>query len=248
MSHSFASSASPDEIARFAAMADAWWDPSGKFKPLHKINPVRLAFLKERLLTHFDRDKNALRPFEGLRLLDAGCGGGLLSEALTEWGFSVTGIDAGEKCIGVARLHAEKTGLSIDYRTQLPEDLDEAEMFDAIISMEVIEHVPDIRRFTSLLSAHLYPGGAFFAATLNRTTKAWLEAIIAAEYILRWLPAGTHTWQKFVTPAEFAAALRACGIDVHALTGITYRPWRDEWYLSKNLDVNYLLYGIKNGE
>ncbi len=240
-------SASPDEIARFTAMADAWWDPEGDFKPLHKINPVRLEFLKARLLSHFDRDPQHPRPFTGLRLLDAGCGGGLVAEAVARWGFDVTAIDAGEKSIAVAKLHAEKSGLAIDYRTQMPEDLDKEEIFDVIFSMEVVEHVADVSHFLRLLSAHLRPNGAFFAATLNRTFKSWAEAVIAAEYILRWLPAGTHSWQKFVTPAEFSAALRACGIEVREMVGLSYVLWKDQWKLGKSLDVNYLLYGVKTG-
>ncbi len=240
------SSASPDEIARFTAMADAWWDPEGDFKPLHKINPVRLIFLKEKLLAHFQRDPSHPRPFTGLRLLDAGCGGGLLTEPMAEWGFTVTAIDAGEKNIAVAQLHAAKSGLSIDYRVQLPEKIPQDEMFDVILSMEVVEHVPDVKLFLNTLSRHLNPGGAFFAATLNRTARSWAEAVIAAEYILRWLPAGTHTWQKFVTPAEFTAALRVSGIEVKELVGLGYSLLKDTWKMRANLDVNYLLYGEKS--
>jgi len=237
------STASADEIDRFQAIADAWWDAEGKFKPLHQLNTPRLEFLRDRLAAHFGRDAGAERPFEGLTLLDVGCGGGLLCEPLTRMGFAVTGIDAGEKNIAVAKLHAEQSGLSIDYRACTPEQL--SGQFDVVMSMEVVEHVPDVGAFLSAAAACLKPGGAFFGATMNRTPKAYALAIIGAEYVLRWLPRGTHDWKKFVKPAEFAAALRASGIIAKAFEGMHFSLIRDSWELCSSLDVNYLLFGVK---
>lgn len=236
--------ASTDEVARFTAMAEAWWDPWGKFKPLHKFNPVRLNFMRRKLADHFGRDAEAARPFEGLTLLDVGCGGGLLSEPLARMGFAVTGVDAGDKNIGVARIHAEQSGLAIDYRIGGPEDV-EPHSYDVVLSMEVIEHVPEPARFIALAAGAVKPGGAFMGATLNRTTKSYALAVMGAEYILRWLPAGTHDWRKFVKPSEFAAFLRAAGIEVRDLKGMAYVPFRDEWHETSDLDVNYMLFGVK---
>ena len=236
--------ASMDEVARFTAMAEAWWDPWGKFKPLHKFNPVRLAFMRRKLAEHFGRDAEAVRPFEGLTLLDVGCGGGLLSEPLARMGFAVTGVDAGDKNIGVAKVHAEQSGLSIDYRVGGPEDV-AAGSFDVVLTMEVIEHVPDPARFVALAAGAVRPGGAFVGATLNRTTKSYALAVMGAEYILRWLPAGTHDWRKFVKPSEFAAFLRAAGVEVREQKGMAYVPFRDEWHETNDLDVNYVLFGVK---
>ncbi|MGE5476492.1 MAG: bifunctional 2-polyprenyl-6-hydroxyphenol methylase/3-demethylubiquinol 3-O-methyltransferase UbiG [Bacteroidales bacterium] len=236
--------ASSDEVARFTAMAEAWWDPWGKFKPLHKFNPVRLGFMRRKLAEHFGRDPQAAAPFEGLTLLDVGCGGGLLSEPLARMGFTVTGVDAGDKNIGVAKVHAEQSGLAIDYRIGGPEDVEPAS-YDVVLSMEVIEHVPDPARFIALAASACKPGGAFMGATLNRTTKSYALAVMGAEYILRWLPAGTHDWRKFVKPSEFAAYLRAAGVEVRDLKGMAYVPFRDEWHETNDLDVNYMLFGVK---
>lgn len=236
--------ASSDEVARFTAMAEAWWDPWGKFKPLHKFNPVRLGFMRRKLAEHFGRDPQAAAPFEGLTLLDVGCGGGLLSEPLARMGFKVTGVDAGDKNIGVARVHAEQSGLAIDYRIGGPEDV-EPGSYDVVLSMEVIEHVPDPARFIALCAGACKQGGAFMGATLNRTTKSYALAVMGAEYILRWLPAGTHDWRKFVKPSEFAGYLRAAGVEVKDLKGMAYVPFRDEWHETSDLDVNYMLFGIK---
>ncbi|CAA7616937.1 bifunctional 2-polyprenyl-6-hydroxyphenol methylase/3-demethylubiquinol 3-O-methyltransferase UbiG [Magnetospirillum sp. UT-4] len=236
--------ASSEEVARFTAMAEAWWDPWGKFKPLHKFNPVRLAFMRRKLAAHFGRDEAAARPFEGLTLLDVGCGGGLLSEPLARMGFTVTGVDAGDKNIGVARIHAAQSDLAIDYRIGGPEDMDSA-AFDVVIAMEVIEHVPDPAVFLGHAARTLKPGGAFMGATLNRTTKSYALAVMGAEYILRWLPAGTHDWRKFVKPSEFAAFLRAEGIEISEMKGMEYVPFKDEWHETRDLDVNYMLFGTK---
>jgi 2-polyprenyl-6-hydroxyphenyl methylase/3-demethylubiquinone-9 3-methyltransferase len=236
--------ASAEEVARFQAMADAWWDSTGSFKPLHQINRPRLEALTEYLAAHFGRDRTADRPFEGLTLIDIGCGGGLLCEPMARLGFAVTGIDAGERTIQVAKHHAEQMGVAIDYRTATPEQVEG--QFDVVLSMEVIEHVADVDLFLAGCAALLKPGGAFCGATLNRTAKSFALAIVGAEYVLRWLPRGTHDWRKFVRPSEFSAGLRKVGITVKTLEGVAYDPWRDLWNRVPSVDVNYFLYGIKN--
>lgn len=235
--------ASADEVARFQAIADAWWDAEGKFKPLHQLNPPRLEFLRDIAAAHFGRDAAQDRPFEGLTLLDVGCGGGLLCEPLTRLGFKVTGVDAGEKNIGVAKLHAAQSGLDIDYRTATPEQLDG--QFDVVMSMEVVEHVPDVNVFLAATADRLKPGGLFFGATLNRTAKSYALAILGAEYVLRWLPRGTHDWKKFVKPSEFATALRRAGVETKGFEGIRFDLVHDRWQRCPGIDVNYLLHGVK---
>ncbi|MTJ81562.1 MAG: bifunctional 2-polyprenyl-6-hydroxyphenol methylase/3-demethylubiquinol 3-O-methyltransferase UbiG [Telmatospirillum sp.] len=234
---------SASEIAHFQAMADQWWDSSGDFKPLHQLNIPRLAFARENLLDHFGRRDRQVRPFEGLSLLDVGCGGGLLSEPMSRLGFAVTGIDAGERNISVARLHAEQAGLSIDYRCALAESLEER--FDVVTCMEVIEHVPDPAAFLVAVADRLKPGGAFVGATLNRTPQSLALAVVGAEYILRWVPRGTHDWRKFIRPSEFAAGLRRSGIAPRAFEGIRYVPLRGTWEACPGLDINYCVFGVK---
>lgn len=239
--------ASPEEVARFTAMAEAWWDPLGKFKPLHRFNPIRLDFMRRHFAAHFGRDEAAIRPFEGLTLLDVGCGGGLLSEPLARMGFAVTGIDAGAKNVAVAALHAEQSGIAIDYRVSTPENLDPAAAFDVVLCMEVVEHVPDVAVFLEAAAGRLKPGGVLVGATLNRTAKCWALAVVGAEYILRWLPKGTHDWHKFVRPSEFSAMLRGCGVEIRHMAGMAYSPLTDSWRETPNLDVNYMVLGVKTG-
>lgn len=241
-----ASTASPQEIARFTAMAEAWWDPDGDFRPLHRFNPTRLAFVRGCLARHFGRDAEAERPFEGLSLLDVGCGGGLLAEPLAQWGFAVTGIDAGEKNVAVARLHAERSGVAVDYRHATPEQL-KGECFDVVMIMEIIEHVPDVAAFLAAVCPLVKPGGALMAATLNRTMKAYALGVIGAEYVLRWLPPGTHDWNRFVKPSELANGLRRHGVAVRRQKGMSYDPFRDSWGLTDDLSVNYMVYAAKSG-
>jgi 2-polyprenyl-6-hydroxyphenyl methylase/3-demethylubiquinone-9 3-methyltransferase len=237
------STASAEEIARFHAMADSWWDSQGDFKPLHQLNTPRIEALTEHLARHFGRDLKADKPFAGLTLLDIGCGGGLLCEPLTRLGFKVTGIDAGDKNIKIAELHAGKMGLKIDYRACTPEQL--KGQFDVVLAMEVIEHVADVDQFLAACADRMKPGGAFCGATLNRNVKSFALAIVGAEYVLRWLPRGTHDWRKFVRPSEFSAGLRKVGVTVKALEGMGFDPLRDRWHRVKSLDVNYFLFGVK---
>jgi 2-polyprenyl-6-hydroxyphenyl methylase / 3-demethylubiquinone-9 3-methyltransferase len=241
-----AGTADHDEIARFAAQSAGWWDPGGQFQPLHKLNPVRLDFIRAELVTHFGRDPRSLRPFEGLTLVDIGCGGGLIAEPMARLGFCVTAIDAAEPAIGIARDHAEAGGLDIEYRTTTAEALAaEGRKFDAALALELIEHVADRDAFFAAASALVAPGGAFIGATLNRTKRAFALAIVGAEYVLGWLPRGTHDWRRFVRPSEFVLGLRRHGLTATRMTGISYTPGR-EWTLSDDLAVNYMLMARRN--
>ncbi|MBN9496047.1 MAG: bifunctional 2-polyprenyl-6-hydroxyphenol methylase/3-demethylubiquinol 3-O-methyltransferase UbiG [Alphaproteobacteria bacterium] len=227
-------------------MADEWWDPAGKFRPLHKFNPVRLGYIRDRLARHFGRDPLGAKPLDGLRILDIGCGGGLVAEPLARMGAAMTAIDASAKNIGIASNHAARMGLAIDYRHTTAEDLVAAgESFDAVLSLEVVEHVADPKEFLASCGALVRPGGAMVVATLNRTPKAFLLAIVGAEYVLRWLPKGTHEWAKFVKPAEMCEGLRAAGLETTDLTGVTYNPLLDTWRLARDMDVNYMGFAIK---
>lgn len=237
----------PAEVARFAALAQEWWDPNGKFKPLHKLGPARLGFVREKVLAHFAIAGTGLRPFTGLRMLDVGCGGGLVSEPLARLGAAVTGIEPAEDNIAAARAHAAEGGLVIDYRAMRAEELaDEGTTFDVVVCLEVIEHVPDPKAFVALLAKLTRPDGLVLLSTLNRTMKAYALAIIGAEYVLRWLPVGTHQWERFVTPAELQEMVRAAGLAQPTLAGLVYNPLTDVWSLSdRDLDVNYLLASAK---
>jgi 2-polyprenyl-6-hydroxyphenyl methylase/3-demethylubiquinone-9 3-methyltransferase len=230
------------EIARFARHAEDWWDEKGKFRPLHQIAPVRLAFLRDEMVRHFGLAPRRRRPLEGLEVLDVGCGGGLICEPLARLGARVSGLDPAPESIAAARRHAAGQGLAIDYRLGRIEDLAaEARRFDALVCLEVIEHVPDPAAFLSTAAVLLRPGALFLASTINRTLKAYLLAIVAAEYILRWLPAGTHRWDRFVTPAELTAHLAAAGLAAGTLKGLVYNPLAGRWTLSADTDVNYFL-------
>jgi 2-polyprenyl-6-hydroxyphenyl methylase / 3-demethylubiquinone-9 3-methyltransferase len=235
-----------NEIGRFAAQANAWWDPDGSFRMLHRINPVRLHFIRERLLAHFGCGSHALRPFDGRSLLDIGCGGGLVSESMARLGFRVTAIDASAEAIEAARTHAHAVGLTIDYRIAVAESLAEAgESFDAVLALEVIEHVADAAAFLASIGALIRPGGILVAATLNRSMRSFMLAIIGAEYILRWLPPGTHDWNKFLRPWEFVLGLRRNGLRATRIAGIVYDPLRAEWSLSSDLGVNYMVAAVR---
>jgi 2-polyprenyl-6-hydroxyphenyl methylase/3-demethylubiquinone-9 3-methyltransferase len=234
----------PAEVARFARMASSWWDPEGEFRPLHRLNPVRLGFIRDRMVRHFGCDPKALAPFSGLRLLDIGCGGGLIAEPMTRLGCAVTAIDADRAALSVARAHAAAAGLAIDYREAAVEDLDAAASFDVVLALEVVEHVRDRNGFLAAAAGLVRPGGALIAATLNRTAKSFLLAIVGAEYVLRWLPRGTHHWQKFVRPSELAAGLRAGGMVPGEVCGLVWVPGRG-WTLARDLSTNYLLIAIK---
>ncbi len=237
-------SASVDEreVERFARMAEEWWDVNGKFRPLHQFNPVRLGFIRSVTAAHFGRDARALSPFGGLSLLDIGCGGGLLSEPMARIGFQVTGADASEKNIGTAEAHARGQNLALGYRTATAELLAaEGLQFDVVLNMEVVEHAGDVDALLAACANLLKPGGLLFVATINRTLKSLLLAKIAAEYVLRWLPRGTHDWNRLITPAELRRSLERAGLPVDRVQGVVFDPLRWEWRLSSDTDVNYIL-------
>ncbi len=235
------------EIEKFQAMAAEWWNPEGKFKPLHMLNPCRLDYITQQIAAEYARDLAAPRPFEGLRILDIGCGGGLLSEPMARLGADVVGADAAERNIPVARIHAEKQGLPIDYRHTTAETLAEAgETFDAVLNMEVVEHVPDPLTYLAACRKLLRPGGLMVCSTLNRNAKSYVQAIVGAEYVMRWLPKGTHDWRKFVTPDELYDLLRQAGLDPVDRTGFVFNPLLWDWSLSKrDLTCNYVTTSIR---
>jgi len=229
-----------EEVARFDALGDDWWDPSGPMAPLHKINPVRIAWLRDMIAGHFAI--SGVDPLEGLTLLDIGCGAGLLAEPLSRMGARVTGLDPAPTSIGIARAHAAATGAELTYRQGTVEDLaKEHAKFDVVLAMEVVEHVKDVRAFVSTAASLVKPGGLFLLSTLNRTLKSFALAILGAEYVLRWIDPGTHRWEQFVTPDELAAALRGAGLQVKARQGMSYDPLRREWKLAKDMAVNYFM-------
>ena len=237
----------PAEVERFRRMADEWWDANGKFRPLHKLGPARLTFIRDEIVRHFGQQSGAenrggLKPLAGLRVLDIGCGGGLVSEPVARMGASVTGLDPGEENILAARAHAEPQGLAIDYRIGLVEDLAaRGEQFDAVLCLEVVEHVPDVGAFVKTCASLVRPGGVMILSTINRNIKSYALAIVAAEYVLGWLPRGTHQWERFVTPDELTRYATAAGLNAPRLSGMTFNPLRDTWSLSSDTDVNYLM-------
>ncbi|MET0669987.1 MAG: bifunctional 2-polyprenyl-6-hydroxyphenol methylase/3-demethylubiquinol 3-O-methyltransferase UbiG [Xanthobacteraceae bacterium] len=237
-----ASTVDEAEVERFSALASEWWDPRGKMAPLHKFNPVRLGYIRDQTTARFGRDPKQLGCLKGLRILDIGCGGGILSEPLARLGASVVGADPSETNIEAAKLHAAQSDLMIDYRCTTAEDLSAAgEKFDVVLAMEVVEHVADVNLFVESCAAMVKPGGLMIAATLNRTLKSFALAIVGAEYILRWLPVGSHSWDKFVTPNELEIAMERGRLRVTGEQGVIYNLFRDEWQLSGDTDVNYML-------
>lgn len=245
------SSLKQHELAKFAAISDTWWDSEGPFKPLHNMNPTRLAFIRSTLCRHFSKDPNCARPFEGLKIVDVGCGGGILSEPLARMGATVTGVDAVEKNINVARLHADLDPeiSTIEYCCTTAEKLvEEQRKFDAVIALEVIEHVAAPAEFCKSLAALAYPGGATVISTINRSMRAYATAIVAAEYLLNWLPKGTHQWSSFLTPEELVLILQRASINVKEMAGFVYSPLTGRWSLSDDISVNFIAYGTKDGQ
>ena len=240
------------EIERFSRIAAEWWDPAGKFAPLHRLNPVRVGYIRDRIAAHWQRDalsggSGQGGPLQGLSLLDIGCGGGLLSEPMARLGATVTGLDAASRNVAVAAAHAEGQGLAIDYRQGTAEALAAAgAQFDVVLALEIVEHVADVDLFLASCGRMVKPGGLLFLSTLNRTAKAWALAIAGAEYVLGWLPRGTHDWKKFLKPSEVVNGLRLGGIEAQEIVGVVYSPLSRAWSLNRrDLDVNYMLYGTK---
>lgn len=236
----------PDEVARFSKLAAEWWNPTGKFRPLHQIGPPRLSFIRSAAETHFKLDTKLVHALSGLTVLDIGCGGGLIAEPLARLGAKVTGIDPSERNIAIAMGHAEPQGLAIDYQPKRIEDLvASGELFDIVTCLEVVEHVPDVGAFIAQCSKAVKPGGLIVFSTINRTLKAWALAIVGAEYVLRWLPRGTHQWDRFVTPEELARHCADAGLAAPRCEGMVYNPLRDNWTLATDTDVNYLASATK---
>ncbi len=235
------------EVAKFEAMAAEWWDPNGKFKPLHQMNPCRLDYITAQIAAEFSRDLTAPRPLAGLRILDIGCGGGLLSEPMARLGADVLGADAAPRNIPVAQLHAEQSGLTIDYRHVTAEALAAAgERFDVVLNMEVVEHVSDPLAYLTACHDLLKPGGLMLCSTLNRNPKSFMMAIVGAEWVMRWLPRGTHDWQKFITPDELYDLIRRAGLDPVDRKGMVFNPVAWTWSLSsRDLSVNYVTASIR---
>ena len=234
------------EVARFSALAEEWWDPRGKMAVLHKFNPVRLAYIRDAACRRFARNPKLLDSLKGLRILDIGCGGGILCEPLARLGANVLGADPAEKNIAAATLHADQSGLSVDYRVTSAEALaDAGERFDIVLAMEVVEHVADVNLFVKRCAEMVKPGGQMIAATINRTVKSFALAIVGAEYVLRWLPRGTHQWDKFVTPDELEIAMELSGLRTTDERGVIYNLIADRWELSTDMDVNYMVLGEK---
>lgn len=237
----------PVEINHFSTLSSQWWDENGAFKPLHHLNPTRIQYIRDQILSHLkNTSKNNQHPLSGISILDAGCGGGLVCEPLTRLGATVTGIDASKQAIDIAKIHAGAQDLAITYQhTTLDVFSQTTPQFDVVLALEIVEHVADVAEFIRLCSLCLRPGGLLVLSTMNRTTKSYLLAIIGAEYILNWVPKGTHQWSKFITPAELTNHVRQNGISLHNLCGLTFHPLYQTWNLNQDLDVNYFLTGVK---
>ena len=233
------------EIEKFSKLADEWWDPEGKFKPLHKFNPIRIKYIKENIINNFKLKKKS-KPLFGVNILDIGCGGGLLSEPMSRMGANVTGIDASDKNIKIAKLHSKKNKLKINYLCSSPEKLKIKKKFDVILNMEIVEHVEDIDFFLKSCSKLLKKNGLMFVATINKTLKSYIFAIVGAEYVLRWLPIGTHEWEKFVKPEDLKKILIKYDLSINKLEGMNFNIIKDEWSISRDLSVNYIAKFIKN--
>ena len=233
------------EIEKFSNMAEEWWDPNGKFKPLHKFNPIRIKYIKENIIEQFKRE-NKVKPLSGINILDIGCGGGLLSEPMCRLGANITGIDASIKNIKIAKLHANKKGLKINYICSSPEKLKITKKFDVILNMEIVEHVEDISLFLKSCSKLLKKNGLMFVATINKTLKSYIFAIVGAEYVLRWLPIGTHEWEKFVKPEDLKKILNKNNLSLKKFDGMHFNIIKDEWSITKDLSVNYIAKFKKN--
>ena len=239
------SSVNKKEIEKFSNIANEWWDPHGKFKPLHKFNPIRIKYIKENIIEQF-KIKNKANPLSGINILDIGCGGGLLSEPMSRLGANITGIDASIKNIKIAKLHAKKNGLKINYICSSPEKLKITKKFDVILNMEIVEHVEDISFFLKSCSKLLKKNGLMFVATINKTLKSYVFAIVGAEYVLRWLPIGTHEWEKFVKPEELKKILTKNNLSLKKFDGMHFNIIKDEWSITKDLSVNYIAKFLKN--
>ena len=241
-----AKTVNPEEIARFTALAEEWWDPNGKFRPIHMFNPVRRDYIVDRIAQHFRRDCNHDAPLSGLRLLDVGCGAGLLCEPLAEKGAKVVGIDATARNVEIARSHAAQSGLEIDYRHCLAEhELEAGETFDIVLNTEVVEHAADPQQLMKECSVLVKPGGIMIVTTINRTLRSFTLAIVGAEYVLKWLPKGTHDWRRFLRPNEIRSMIESRGLDTTDLTGVSFNPVSGRWCLSRDVSVNYMLLAAK---
>ena len=233
------------EIEKFSKMAEEWWDPNGKFKPLHKFNPIRIRYIKDNIIDHFNLN-NKNKPLNKINILDIGCGGGLLSEPMSRLGADVVGIDASEKNIKIAKMHAEKNNLKIDYKITSPEKLKTNKKFDVILNMEIVEHVEDVNFFIKSCAKLLKKNGIMFVATLNKTLKSYVFGIIGAEYIMRWLPIGTHEWEKFLNPDDLIAISKKNNLTMQKLDGMKYNLLKDQWTISADKSVNYISIFNKN--
>lgn len=235
-----------EEVEKFSRIADEWWNETGKFKPLHKFNPIRISYLRRKIVEHFSLDEKSLTPFSALKILDVGCGGGLVAEPFARMGADVTAIDAAKKNIAVAKIHAQKSGLKIDYQTSSVEELAAGEKkYGVVLALEIIEHVADVENFVASCAKLVKPGGLLFIATMNRNLKSLALAKVAAEYILRWVPAGTHDWKKFLKPSEVNAYAASCDLALQEIRGFEFNLLQCEWRESEDLDVNYIAVFLK---